>query len=402
MNTTQQPPTFAPAAFASVTHCPPKGGAPALGLPGGGRNAPANLHAVEIFRAGTRVTADGRALEFGRADLDEIVESFAAANPDGVPLVIGHPQTHDEAHGWVSKLWRDGDSLFCDCADVSAALRDKIAARRLPNRSASFFPPRHPHNPTPGRWHLRHVGFLGAVAPAVSGLQPIQFAADDRHAYADFQTFEPTQDTEPVGGDDVAKHRFATKSRKPRSGDVERFIAPETSPHPTTENPDMTDQTDDLSARLTEMQAKLDAVIAERDSAREALDAATKQVAEFAAQAVENTKSQNREFVESLVRAGRLTPANRAGACAALDTLSGIADCAEFAAADGKTVQASAWLREFLGAQQVQSFAALPVADGGTQVIRTDADLDRAARAYAAEKGCDYATAAQHCIQYMQ
>ena len=346
-----------------------------------GDHAGSPLHAVEIFRAGTRVTADGRALEFGRADLDEIVESFAVANPDGVPLVIGHPQTHDEAHGWVSKLWRDGDSLFCDCADVSAALRDKIAARRLPNRSASFFPPRHPHNPTPGRWHLRHVGFLGAVAPAVSGLQPIQFAADDRHAYADFQAFEPTQDTEPVGA---------------------RFIAPETSSHPTTENPDMTDQTDDLSARLTEMQAKLDTVIAERDSAREALDAATKQVAEFAAQAVENTKSQNREFVESLVRAGRLTPANRAGACAALDTLSGIADCAEFAAADGKTVQASAWLREFLGAQQVQSFAALPVADGGTQVIRTDADLDRAARAYAAEKGCDYATAAQHCIQYMQ
>ena len=339
-----------------------------------GDHAGSSLHAVEIFRAGTRVTADGRALEFGRADLDEIVESFAAANPDGVPLVIGHPQTHDEAHGWVSKLWRDGDSLYCDCADVSAALRDKIAARRLPNRSASFFPPRHPHNPTPGRWHLRHVGFLGAVAPAVSGLAPVQFSGCPAgYAYADF---------------------------------CDTPAAPETPepepPTPTPENPDMTDQTDDLSARLTEMQAKLDAVIAERDSAREALDAATKQVAEFAAQAVENTKSQNREFVESLVRAGRLTPANRAGACAALDTLSGIADCAEFAAADGKTVQASAWLREFLGAQQVQSFAALPVADGGQQVIRTDADLDRAARAYAAEKGCDYATAAQHCIQYMQ
>lgn len=342
---------------------------------------PSQLHAVEIFRAGTRVTADGRALEFGRADLDEIVETFAAANPDGVPLVIGHPQTHDEAHGWVQKLWRDGDSLFCDCADVSPALRDKIAARRLPNRSASFFPPRHPHNPTPGRWHLRHVGFLGAVAPAVSGLQPVQFAADDRHAYADFQTFEP------------APPQSAAPTAPP---------AGEPSSQPQPETSEMTQTPDDLSARLTEMQAKLDTVIAERDSAREALDAATKQVAEFAAQAVENTKSQNREFVESLVRAGRLTPANRAGACAALDTLSGIADCAEFAAADGKTVQASAWLREFLGAQQVQSFASLPVADGGTQVIRTDADLDRAARAYAAEKGCDYATAAQHCIQYMQ
>ena len=140
----------------------------------------------------------------------------------------------------------------------------------------------------------------------------------------------------------------------------------------------MTDQTDDLSARLTEMQAKLDAVIAERDSAREALDAATKQVAEFAAQAVENTKSQNREFVESLVRAGRLTPANRAGACAALDTLSGIADCAEFAAADGKTliqyfsaptvvkIVCTGWLGIFGGILAMLGVVAAPITSGDT------------------------------------
>lgn len=336
---------------------------------------PSHLHAVEIFRAGTRVTADGRALEFGRADLDEIVETFAAANPDGVPLVIGHPQTHDEAHGWVSKLWREGDSLFCDCADVSPALRDKIAARRLPNRSASFFPPRHPHNPTPGRWHLRHVGFLGAVAPAVSGLAPVQFSGCPAgYAYADFCD-TPAEPAAPE--------------------------TPNHTPNPTTENPDMTDQTDDLSARLTEMQAKLDAVIAERDSAREALDAATKQVAEFAAQAVENTRTQNREFVESLVRAGRLTPANRAGACAALDTLSGIADCAEFAAADGKTVQAAAWLRAYLGEQRVMDFAAT-IADDAAPRIQSDDELDKAARQYAAEKNCDYASALTHCARWMQ
>lgn len=341
---------------------------------------PSHLHAVEIFRAGTRVTADGRALEFGRADLDEIVETFAAANPDGVPLVIGHPQTHDEAHGWVSKLWREGDSLYCDCADVSAALCDKIAARRLPNRSASFFPPRHPHNPTPGRWHLRHVGFLGAVAPAVSGLQPIQFAADDRHAYADFHEFEP------------APPQSAAPTAPP---------AGEPSSQPQPETPEMTQTPDDLSARLTEMQAKLDTVTAEREAMREALDAATKQVAEFAAKAVENTRTQNREFVESLVRAGRLTPANRAGACAALDTLSGIADCAEFAAADGKTVQAAAWLRAYLGEQRVMDFAAA-ITEGAAPRIQSDDELDKAARQYAAEKNCDYASALTHCARWMQ
>ena len=30
----------------------------------------------------------------------------------------------------------------------------------------------------PGKWYLRHVGFLGAAAPAVKGLKPVEFADD--------------------------------------------------------------------------------------------------------------------------------------------------------------------------------------------------------------------------------
>ena len=34
-----------------------------------------------------------------------------------------------------------------------------------------------PNNPTPGRYYLKHVGFLGAIQPAVDGLRPVEFSA---------------------------------------------------------------------------------------------------------------------------------------------------------------------------------------------------------------------------------
>ena len=54
-----------------------------------------------------------------------------------------------------------------------------VQAGRFKKRSASFYPPQAPNNPTPGKWYLRHVAFLGAQPPAVAGLKDIQFSEDD-------------------------------------------------------------------------------------------------------------------------------------------------------------------------------------------------------------------------------
>ena len=43
--------------------------------------------------------------------------------------------------------------------------------------SANFFHPSSPHNPSHGKW--QHVGFLGATAPAVSGLGTVKFAGEE-------------------------------------------------------------------------------------------------------------------------------------------------------------------------------------------------------------------------------
>ncbi|HHQ4275856.1 TPA: peptidase, partial [Pseudomonas aeruginosa] len=48
-------------------------------------------------------------------------------------------------------------------------------------RSASVYLPDSPGNPVPGKHYLRHIGFLGAVPPAIKGIPdaPFNFAEDD-------------------------------------------------------------------------------------------------------------------------------------------------------------------------------------------------------------------------------
>ena len=41
--------------------------------------------------------------------------------------------------------------------------------------SISLFLPKSSANPKPGKLYLKHVGFLGAAAPAVPGLKPVKF-----------------------------------------------------------------------------------------------------------------------------------------------------------------------------------------------------------------------------------
>lgn len=335
------------------------------------------LCGVEIFRAGSRISSDGRSIEFGQADLDEIVASFEQANPDGVPLVIGHPQTHDDAHGWVSRLWRDGNSLFCDCEGVSDELAAKISDRRLPNRSASFFPPHHPHNPTPGCWHLRHVGWLGAVAPAVPGLQPVQFSVRDGFAYADFRSFE-----------DADSHQ---SHLVPASGTREAHTNPDLETNAMSND---TDQLAALHARIAQMESDLTAAVARAD-------AEAARAADFSSQLDSLARAKTADNVEQLIRAGHIAPRDRAGLTAVFERLDGLSETTDFAAHDGQKRTLSAFLTELLSSHRVLDFGSHAVG-AMDEPIRSDSELDARARQYAAEKNCDYASALTHCARWMQ
>lgn len=133
---------------------------------------------IEIFRAGRHTDMHGRTLEFTAADLKTIADGYDPQLQQA-PVVVGHPKLDAPAYGWIDKLVAQGDSLFAVEAQVDTAFADLRKAGKFKNRSASFFMPDAPNNPKPGQFHLKHVGWLGAAAPAVAGLKQVAFAADE-------------------------------------------------------------------------------------------------------------------------------------------------------------------------------------------------------------------------------
>ena len=122
---------------------------------------------VEIFRGGAQVDSSGKRHD-GDAMIDAAVSSFRA-DEHQPPLVVGHPKDNEPAYGWVTEL-RTGlvngvKTLLAKFENVVPEFEELVADGRYKKRSASFYPD--------GR--LRHVGFLGAVPPAVKGLADLKF-----------------------------------------------------------------------------------------------------------------------------------------------------------------------------------------------------------------------------------
>ncbi|MDR2868897.1 MAG: hypothetical protein LBV04_00430 [Deferribacteraceae bacterium] len=122
----------------------------------------------DIFKTGTHIAADGTEHTYTRSDLDAIVANYNPAIHEA-PLVIGHPKDNAPAYGWVSKLRRSGDVLQALAKDLLPEFVDMLRERRFPKRSISLYP----------GLSLRHVGFLGAMPPAVKGLSDIAFSSDE-------------------------------------------------------------------------------------------------------------------------------------------------------------------------------------------------------------------------------
>jgi hypothetical protein len=134
---------------------------------------------IEIFHAGTRPADNGKVYTITAADL---AAAAAAYNPalHEAPLTLGHPLNDRPAYGWVNGLEATTDgTLLMRAGQVDPAFAESVKAGRYKKRSASFYAPGDPVNPTPGTWYLRHVAWLGAQPPAVKGLTDVAFGASD-------------------------------------------------------------------------------------------------------------------------------------------------------------------------------------------------------------------------------
>lgn len=146
---------------------------------------------IEIFRPGTFTSMEGTDLTVTAADLEAAAAAydFAAA---AAPVVIGHPKIDAPAYGWAKSLKFEGDRLVAELSDVEVNFAEAVRAKRYKNVSASFYPAGHAHNPVPGALYLKHIGFLGAVPPAVKGLAPVSFAAGAQEGCITIETEKET------------------------------------------------------------------------------------------------------------------------------------------------------------------------------------------------------------------
>ena len=358
----------------------------------------ANL--IHIFRAGRRQAMDGRVLEFSDADLAASAAAYDPAMHEA-PLVIGHPATDAPAHGWVSKLVADGADLNAVPQQVNPAFAESVQRGEYKKISASFYLPDSPANPVPGVYYLRHVGFLGAQQPAVKGLRQVSFAGSDSDActieFADYDDvlvarlfrsmrewiigkFGKDEADAVLSGDDISA--LETMAAQPESDDGS-----------------LTSSYAESEDTMTEKKQQ-DAAFAERE--RE-----LKEREQRIAQAEKEAHRKDvANFVEGLVKDGKVLPRDQAGLVA---YLAGPDDkgAIEFGEGDQKKSQpADAWLRSFLAGlpkqidftehskQQEEGKVVNFAAPNGFAVDSAQLELHRKALAYQAQHpNTDYVTA---------
>jgi len=359
----------------------------------------------------------GQDLTFTEEDLRA---SAAAYDPAlfAAPLVVGHPKTDDPAYGWVESVSLDSGILQATTERVEANFCEMVNDGRFPKISASFYHPDSKSNPVPGVWYLKHVGFLGAAAPAVQGLKTASFAGDDadcisvEFSAADLdikwsmaRVFRNLRDW-MIGKHGQEEADAVIPDYMVR--DVERasdaaqdevladssFAAPETDSKPNTpsqeQETDMADkddkdQTADFAARAADLDAR-EAKVAKAEA--------------------KNRLSGFAEFAEKAIDAGKVLPRDKDGMVAFMAAL-GDDDTVSFAADSGTVTQSpEKWFRGFIESLPEQvNFAELGADDqdsdvdvsfaapSGYEVDQESLAIHQKAVAYQTKHGCDYDTA---------
>jgi len=312
-----------------------------------------NTPPIQIFRPGRHTASSGQTLSFTAADLKATAEAYDPVRHQA-PLVVGHPALDAPAYGWVASLQfqEPGGVLEALPEQVDPAFAELVKAGRFKRISASFYRPEAPGNPAPGTYYLRHVGFLGAAAPAVQGLRPVQFSADDSGTLTCEFSAQERWGWRTLAG---LFRRLREKTLVSDGPEVADEIYPEwdlqalaDAAEEPPENPaPIAYQESDLATDLhfAEREQALAAQTQALAAQKAELDA---REAKLAAEAAERQRSECAAFAEGLVREGRLLPRDQAGVVALLACLPG-EPSADFAEGEAEPPRSpSAYLRDLL------------------------------------------------------
>lgn len=325
---------------------------------------------IEIFRAGTHICDAGIVRHFSEADVVGMVQAYDPVIRQA-PLTIGHPKDNLPAYGWVSSLAVNAAGrLTMDATQVQPQFAEMANSGAFKKRSSAFYAPGHPNNPTPKAWYLRHVAFLGAQPPAISGLA--DFSASSDEGCVNFSDSD-------------------LSSAEPAAGAITSMAS--LPPSTTTLSP--TNQLTQEQLMDIDLKKQLEAAQLKQAATDAALAAATKEaeegkakLASFAEQAAKDRTAGFVSFAES-VDAQVLLPKDRPMVVAALEALESAKPVSFAEGGATKTVSPSDWFKQLVQARdKAVSFGEHAPGTAGASALagsaagKTEVEIHSAAKAH--------------------
>lgn len=257
---------------------------------------------IPVFKPGTHTAVDGRKITFTLENCIDLAESYDPTLSEA-PAVIGHPKLTAPAYAWAKSFEVKDGLVYAKLDQINPEFAEAYNAGSYKKRSLSIYLPDSPGNPKPGHYYARHIGFLGAAAPAIKGLPDASFAeSEGEQGAAEFSMADEEFDEnlisilanlrdlliekEGIASADLFLPQWRLESL--RSISVQKQKEKEKMPQP-------------LDASFAEQQAAIDAKNAELAKREQALleKEQTNKRAEFAA------------FADELVKNGKLLPSHK-------------------------------------------------------------------------------------------
>lgn len=277
---------------------------------------------IRIFKAGTHRDSLGREHSYTVEDLDRMVTTYNDQPEDTrrqAPLVYGHPKDNAPAHGWVGELKREGEYLLAKCVDMKNDFVESVNNGSYKFRSASFYP----------SGLLRHVGFLGAVQPAVAGLGEVSFADEGEYtSFEDFMSYDTAWSFRRLGdlfqsirdwfieqngieqADKLTPQYIIDDLKTVQGTEPEGAAYNENPSNPSLKDNDMElkEQLETLTRDFAQVKSERDDLKAKADAQEQQIAALTQNVEKLAAQSV---RREMENYCDGLIKAGKMLAGER-------------------------------------------------------------------------------------------
>lgn len=332
------------------------------------------MRPFQIFKPGTHTSASGQTLDFGD---DVVARSMRVYDPaiHEAPIVIGHPKDNGPAYGWVDKLEYADGVMVAHPKDVDPEFAEMVAGKKFKKRSASFYSPGSANHPLKGTtdhdtYYLRHVGFLGAAAPAVKGLKDVEFAADDdgvvefvesaAFAWSSMNQMMRALREWIIGKDGIeaADKALPNYFLSDLEAAAREAIKPETAP-----TPNFTEDTSMSTPTVADLQARITALETENATLKTARDKAATDFAEATGKLADAERKLSiagiKEQLQTHVKAGRLLPAQVDTEAEFIASLDDSAQTFDFSEGEGDAKKTG---KESARQRYLRTIAARPVA----------------------------------------